>query len=104
MIGEKINVVVDFEKFTIICQFCGNLLHLLGDYQVFMAKRKSSKIALGLRGKGKHERGRRKMKGNWNKKEDHVKQSTRKEWGIQKAQSPKLVKKTHTLIRKVSWK
>jgi hypothetical protein len=66
--GEKINVVVDFEKFAIICQFCGNLLHLLGDYQMFMAKRKSSKITIGLGGKGKHETSRRKMKGNWTKK------------------------------------
>jgi hypothetical protein len=87
--GEKINMVVDFEKFAIICQLCGKLLHLLGDYQVFMARRNSSKIALGLGSKGKHERGRRKMKGNWNKKEVHVKQNTKKEWGIQrlKAQS-----------------
>jgi hypothetical protein len=64
--GKIATIFVELKQYPIMCHLCGNLLHLLSDYQKDCSWKNASKHIIDINNKGKTNVGKRERKENQN--------------------------------------
>jgi hypothetical protein len=62
--GKTTTIFVELEQYPIVCHLCGNLLHLLSDYQKHCSWKNASIHIIDINNKGKTNVGQRERKEN----------------------------------------